>query len=407
MSKNPSLKRSLTLAQMVFYGLGTTIGAGIYVLVGKLAEVAGFLSLLSFLIASFMAGLTALSFAELSGRFPRAGGSSVYVREGFSSIRLSTLVGLLVIAAGVVSSAALINGFVDHLHEFWQLDRTLSVLVVVLLLGFIAFWGISESVNIAVMITLIEIGGLILVIVVSSGSFSDIGRQWHNYVPSWQWHDWNAIFAGSLLAFYAFIGFEDMVVVAEEVKNVKRNLPLAILITLLITTFLYLLVMLAATLTLAPEQLAQSQVPLAAVYEQSMGSGKLLFGFIGMFAVINGALIQLIMTTRMLYGLSSQQQLPRWLSIVHPATRTPVWATLVTTLVLIFLALSGTVAVLAKMTSLIMLLVFAMVNLALIRIKSRQPHVADVLIFPLWIPYLALMISIAFVLLEIFHLLFE
>lgn len=402
---SPTLKRSLSLTQLVFYGLGTTIGAGIYVLVGELAGVSGYLAFISFIIASFMAGLTALSFAELSGRFPRAGGSSVYVREGFGSIQLSTLVGLLVIAAGLVSSAALINGFVDHLYEFWQFDRVASVIIVVLILGLIAFWGISESVTIAAIITLVEIGGLILVIVVSSGSFSQLAEHWQNYVPTWQWRDWQVIFVGSLLAFYAFIGFEDMVVVAEEVKNVKRNLPLAILFTLLITTLLYVLVMLAATLTLAPEQLAQSRVPLASIYEQHMGGGKLLFGFIGMFAVINGALIQLILASRMFYGLSSQQQLPAWLSKVHAYTRTPVWATLLSTVLLIALALSGTVATLAKMTSLIMLLVFSLVNLALIRIKSKDPKPPDVMIFPLWIPYIAFFTSIGFVLLEFLHLL--
>ena len=405
MTENPSLKRSLSLTHLVFYGLGTTIGAGIYVLVGELAGVAGYLSLISFFVASIMAALTALSFAELSGRFPRAGGSSIYVLEGFGSIKLSTLVGLLVITAGVVSSAALINGFVDHLYEFWQFDRVVSILIVVLILGLIAFWGISESVTIAAMITVIEIGGLILVVVVSSDSFSRIGEHWQNYVPSLQWHDWNIIFAGSLLAFYAFIGFEDMVVVAEEVKNVKRNLPLAIVLTLVITTLLYILLMLAATLTLPPEQLARSQVPLAAIYEQNMGSGKLLFGFIGMFAVINGALIQLIMASRMLYGLSSQKQLPAWLSKVHSYTRTPVWATLFTTALLIVLALSGTVATLAKMTSLIMLLIFSLVNLALIRVKRKNPRPTGVMIFPVWIPYLAFIVSLSFVLLEGFHLL--
>lgn len=405
MTENPSLKRSLSLTLMVLYGLGTTIGAGIYVLAGKLADIAGYFSLLSFIVASFMAGLTALSFAEIAGRFPRASGSAFYVSEGFGSLALSTMVGLLVITAAIVSSAALINGFVDHLYEFWQFDRTLSIIVVVLILGLIAFWGISESVTIAAIITLVEVGGLILVIVVSRSSFTHIGELWQNYVPSWHWHDWNIIFAGSILAFYAFIGFEDMVVVAEEVKNVKRTLPLAILLTLVITTLLYVLVMLAATMTLTPETLARSQVPLATVYEQNQAGGKLLFGFIGMFAIINGALIQLILASRMLYGLSIQQQLPAWLSRVHSYTRTPVWATALATFLLIALALSGTVTALAKTTSLIMLLVFSLVNLALIRVKKRQPKPQGLIVFPLWIPYLAFIVSAGFVLLELLRLL--
>jgi len=404
MAENPSLKRSLTLTQLVLYGLGTTIGAGIYILVGKLAGVAGYLSLFSFLIASLMAGLTALSFAELSARFPRAGGSAIYVREGFCSKNLSTFVGLLVISAGLVSSAALINGFVDHLYEFWQFDRVVSIFIVVLVLGIIAFWGISEAVSIAAAITLIGVGGLILVIVVSSGSLSHAGDHWQTYVPSLQWSDWNVIFAGSLLAFYAFIGFEDMVVVAEEVKNVKRTLPIAIILTLLITTLLYLMVMLSALVSITPQQLAQSQAPLADIYQYNTGGGKLLFGIIGLFAIINGALIQLIMASRMLYGLSSQQQLPALLSKVHAYTRTPVWATLLATMLLIVLTLSGTVASLAKMTSLLMLIVFSLVNIALIRIKISEPEPQGVIIFSIWIPSLGFIVSAGFVLLELIHL---
>ena len=402
----PSLKRSLSLTQMVLYGLGTTIGAGIYVLVGKLAGTAGYLSVLSFIVAAFMAAFTALSFAELSGRFPRAGGSATFVRHGFNSISLSTLVGVLVITAGVVSSAALVNGFSEQLHEFWQLDLLWSKLIVVLVIGLIAFWGISESVTIAAVITLIEVGGLVLIIFVSSSSLLQIPEIWHQLSPSMQWQDFNAIFAGSLLAFYAFIGFEDMVVVAEEVKNVRRNLPLAILVTLMITMILYVLVMLAAMATLHPQQLAQSHAPLAAIYQANMGGGKVLFGLIGLFAIINGALIQLIMSTRMVYGLSRHKQLPAWLSSVHPYTRTPGWATLLVTLALLLLTLLGTVEYLAKMTSLIMLAVFTLVNIALIRVKNKRPAAEGVMVFPVWIPWLGFLVSSGFVFLEVVQMFF-
>lgn len=406
MPENPSLKRSLSLIQIVLYGLGTTIGAGIYVLVGELADVAGYFSTFSFVVAVFMSGFTALSFAELSGRFPRAGGSATFVREGFNSIRLSTLVGLLVIAAGVVSSAALINGFVAQLNEFWQFDLLISKIIVVLLIGLIAFWGISESVTIAAIITLVELGGLVLIISVSGDSLVHVTRDWQLLTPSFQWHDWNVIFIGSLLAFYAFIGFEDMVVVAEEVKNVRRNLPIAILITLFITTLLYVMVMLSALTTLAPQELAQSSAPLSAVYQANMGEGKVLFGLIGLFAIINGALIQLIMTTRMIYGMSSQHQLPVWLSTVHPYTRTPSWATLLATVALMVMTLIGTVENLAKMTSLLMLLVFALVNIALIRVKRRDPNPEDVMVFPFWVPVMGFLVSAGFVLLEIIRFYF-
>ena len=258
--------------------------------------------------------------------------------------------------------------------------------------------------TIAAVVTLIEIGGLLLVISVSAEAFTQITEYWQHYIPSVEWYDWRIIFAGSILAFYAFIGFEDMVVVAEEVKNVKRNLPMAILATLIITTILYALVMLAATLSLTPNQLANSQAPMAAIYEVNTGGGKELFGIISLFAVINGALIQLIMSSRMLYGLGCQKQLPLWLATIHPITRTPVWATLFATIMLMILTLIGTIENLARMTSLLMLVVFALVNVSLIRVKRHDPNPQDMIVFPVWVPYLGFIVSAGFVLLELFHM---
>ena len=131
MNQQPTLKRSLTLPQLVLYGLGTTIGAGIYALIGELAGISGYLAPASFLVASLIAGLTAMSFAELSGRYPRCAGAALYVKEGFSADRLSMIVGLLVIAAGLVSSAALVNGFVGYLREFIEMERLIIIVSVV------------------------------------------------------------------------------------------------------------------------------------------------------------------------------------------------------------------------------------------------------------------------------------
>ncbi|MBE9564874.1 MAG: amino acid permease, partial [Proteobacteria bacterium] len=160
MTGKVSLKRTLSLPMMVLYGLGTTIGAGIYALIGEIAGVAGYFAPISFLVASLMAGLTAISFAELCGRFPQAAGAAVYVKQGFSSNGLSTIVGLLVIAAGLASASALINGFVGYLHQFIGVDRILVIVLLTLVLGGIAAWGIAESVAIASLITVVEIGGL-------------------------------------------------------------------------------------------------------------------------------------------------------------------------------------------------------------------------------------------------------
>lgn len=389
---------------MVLYGLGTTIGAGIYALVGEIANVAGYYAPVSFFIAALLAGLTAISFAELCGRFPRAAGAALYVKQGFSSERLSTLIGLLVIAAGLVSAAALVNGFVGYLNQFISLDRTMTIVIVTVLLAVIASWGIAESVTIASIITVIEIGGLLLVIAVSAGSLATLPDRWTELIPPADITSLNVIYLGAVLSFYAFIGFEDMVDVAEEVKDVKRNLPRAILLTLSITTLIYMLLMVTAVLSLTPAELASSEAPLSSIYEHHMGEKAVIVSFIGMLAIINGALIQIIMAARVLYGMSSRGQLPSVLSKIHPRTRTPLIATVLAAALVLALALTGRLASLAEATSLIILTIFSIVNLALWRIKLHDPKPADVKIFPLWIPIMGFFVSFAFVLGEVISL---
>lgn len=403
MNQHATLKRSLTLPQLVLYGLGTTIGAGIYALIGELAGIAGYLAPVSFLVASLIAGLTAMSFAELSGRYPRCAGAALYVKEGFSIDRLSILVGLLVIAAGLVSASALVNGFVGYLHEFIELDRLIIIFLVVLSLGFIAAWGIKESVTIAAAITVIEIGGLVMIIVVSVNGLEMDSARWGALLPSLDATSWGSIYAGSFLAFYAFIGFEDMVDVAEETIHVKRNLPIAIMLTLGITTLLYMTIMISAVITISPEVLATSEAPLALIYEYHTGEQAVIISVIGMFAIINGALIQMIMASRVFYGLSSRGQLPAVFKFVHPKTQTPLVATLVATVIVFALASVGRLATLAETTSVIMLIVFSMVNLALWRIKRRDPSPIDTIVFPLWIPVAGFFVSCAFVLSSLLH----
>ncbi len=401
--KHPvKLKRSLSLTMLTLYGLGTTIGAGIYALMGEIAGLAGYYAPLSFVIASILAGFTALSFAELSSRYPRAAGAALYVSQGFGSRRFSTVIGLFVVLAGLVSAAALINGFFNHLQQFMMVDRVMSILLITLILGAVAGWGISESVAVASMITLIEIGGLLLVITVSSDALAALPSRWRELIPSADLASWQGIFFGAILSFYAFIGFEDMVDVAEEVKDVKRKLPLAILLTLAITMLLYVLLMTAAVLSLPPSDIASSGVPLAYLYEYHSGQKATVIMVIGMFAVINGALIQMIMAARVLYGLSSRGQLPAQLSVVHQRTRTPLIATFIATLIVLLLALIGSLLSLAEATSIVMLTIFSILNLALWRIKQRDPTPVGAIIFPAWVPILGFLVSSAFVLGKLF-----
>ena len=402
-----TLKKSLNLPLLVLYGLGTTIGAGIYSLVGEIARVAGYFSSLSFLCAALLAGFTALSFAELSARYPRAAGVALYVQQGFSSRRLALFVGLLVVFAGVVSSAALLNAFVGYLQVFFGVHRVVIICAVAFVIGLIAIWGILESVVIASVITLVEVIGLLVIVWVNMPALMTLPERLPELIPPLQGSAWYGIYLGLGLAFYAFIGFEDMVDVAEEVKDVKRNLPLAILLTLVLTTVLYALLMTVAVLALPPATLGSSGAPLRALYIAGTGGSADYISIVALFAIINGALIQIIMSSRVLYGLGSRRQLPSILSSVNARTRTPAVATTVAVCLMLTFALIGSLAFLAQLTSTIILILFTLVNTALVRIKLREVLVEDVLNLPIWLPVCGAIASGGVVLAQFYSLLFS
>ena len=245
------LKRALTLPMVVLYGLGTTVGAGIYALIGEIAGVAGYGAPASFLIASLVAACTAASFAELAARYPRAAGAALYVQHGFGSPVLAVGVGLLVVLTGVVSAAAMVNAFTGYLQEFLPFDRIWVIPGTVLALGFIAAWGIAESVIAAAIVTVIEVGGLLLVVIVGADAFTTLPERWTEFMPGSSTAPWIGTMLGVVLAFYAFLGFEDMVDIAEEVKDPGRTIPRAILLTLGITVLVYITIMMSALLTLS------------------------------------------------------------------------------------------------------------------------------------------------------------
>lgn len=394
---HPALRRRLNLPLLTFYGLGTTIGAGIFVLVGRVAGHAGMAAPVSFLAASLLAAFTAFSFAELVARYPRSAGEAIYVREGFGSHRLALIVGLMVALAGVVSSATIVNGSVGYLQEFAAIPPTLGVVVMLALLTALALWGIGESVTAASLVTVLEIGGLMLVVWAAKDSFADLPARRMELIPAADSAAWIGVTAGAMLAFYAFLGFEDLVNVAEEAKDVTRTMPMAILLTLGVTTLLYALVATVSVLTVPPDELAQSSAPLALVYERSTGGPSGIVSGIAVFAVLNGALIQMIMASRVIYGLADQHELPAGLAWVHPRTRTPMAATGVVAGAILILALGFPLEHLAEATSVIVLVVFAMVNLALVAIKRRgTPAPAGVRTYPVWIPAIGFAASTGF-----------
>lgn len=406
MTQATELRRSLSLAQVTLYGLGTTIGAGIYALIGAVAGVAGAHAPMAFVLASILVAFTALSFAEMSARYPRAAGEAEYVRQGFGSPAFSLVTGLLVVAAGLVSCGTVVNAFVGYAQEFVAVDASLAITLLVVSLAALAAWGIAQSVWVAGALCIVEIGGLLLVVWAAGDSLATLPDRWRELVPPAELGVWTSVFAGTFLAFYAFIGFEDMVNVAEEVKDVTRTLPRAIALTLGLTMLLYVLVTLVCVLTLSPAALAASRVPLALVFETALGGGSRFISAIGVLALVNGALVQMIMAARVVYGLSRQGQLPAFLGAVALRTRTPVRATALIAAVVLALALIWPLETLARATSIVILCVFAVVNLALLRVRRRQPAPAGIFTFPAWVPALGALVSIGVLLLEGSRLLF-
>ena len=387
---HPALKRGLNLPLLLLYGVGNILGAGIYVLVGQVAATAGYQAPLAFLLAAAVAAFSALSYVELSSRYPLSAGEAVYVHQGFDRRWLSLTVGLLVCASGIISAATLSKGFLGYLHLFIQIPEPLAIILLLGILGGIAFIGITESVLVAALFTLLEAGGLIAVIWVARDALGTLPAHLPDLLPAWEAGPWMGIFAGAFLSFFAFIGFEDMVNVAEEVRKPRRTLPAAIVLALVICTVLYAAIATVSVLAVPPEELAASAAPLATVYQQASGREPLFIGLIGMFAIVNGILIQVIMVSRILYGMSDRGWLPALLSTVHPTFRTPTWATLLVVVIISALGILLPFIALAAFTSFVVLLVFALSNAALIAIKRKTPEAPDAVRVPRWVPFVGL-----------------
>ncbi len=401
MPRNPSLKRGLSLWLLVFYGIGNIIGAGIYVLVGKVAGSAGIFAPIAFFVSSLVVAFTALSYAELVARYPLSAGEAVYVQEGLGLPTLSVVVGLLIVLMGAVSAATIARGFTGYLDILIDLPDAVAITLLVFALGATAIWGIVESVRIAALVALIEVFGLVMVLAVTGDSLSTVPERLPELLPPMDPIIWQGIMLGAFIAFYAFIGFEDMVNVAEEVRNPVRNVPLAILIALGITTALYAAISLAAILTVPPAQLSASDAPLAMVYETATGRKPVVLSIISIFAVVNGALIQIIMGSRIIYGMSRQGWLPALFGRVWSKTQTPVAATIATAGVVLVLALWLPLITLAKSTSFLVLIIFSLMNLSLLRIKRRDPHPEGVRVIPRWIPAGGIIASVCLLLFQV------
>ena len=382
----PTLRRSLTLPLLTLYGLGNILGAGIYVLVGKVAGHSGPNTILAFLIAMVIAALTAMSYMELSSRYPKSASASIYLYEAFKNRALSVAVGIALVLGGITSAAALSKGFAGYLDSVFSVNQTLAAVALIILLGLVAAKGIGESAKLAALFTVIEVVGLLIIILAGHSHLSA-----HDFTASFH-IDQNiglgGVLFGAFLAFYAFIGFEDMVNVSEEVRKPRINMPLSILLSLVFASILYILVVMVSLSAVGAGDLARSNAPLNLVFDRVSHIDPVYISLIGLAATVNGALVQIIMGSRILYGLSAQGWLNKKFSKIHKVYRTPLFSTAVITLAMVLFILFFSLVSLAELTSLLILSAFTLVNASLVVLKHRDESEGVIFKVPAAVPVL-------------------
>ncbi|PWH07574.1 amino acid permease [Brachybacterium endophyticum] len=373
----PTLVRTVTTFSLFLFILGDVLGAGVYVLAGQIAAIAGGALWIPLAVALGLALLTASSYAELSTKYPRAGGSSHYATRAFGPF-VGFLVGFCMLAAGIVSVGALALGFAgDYLRAFVTLPTILVVVLFLLVLAALNARGISESMATNRVATVVEVSGLLLVIALGAivllrgegdlSRLTALGTADHGPAA--------AVLAGSVLAFYSYVGFETSVNIAEETKDPARSYPRALFAALLTAGAVYALVGVVASAVVPTEDLAGSSAPLARVVSAAGIVPPVVFSAVALVAVANGALLTGIMSSRLAYGMAADGLLPGFLGRLLPRRRTPWVAIVVTTALSLALALTGTVDVLAGTMVLLLLVVFLAVNAAaLVLRRDRVEH---------------------------------
>jgi len=392
----PRLVRSLTLTHAVLYGLGVTIGAGIYVLVGLAAGRSGMHAPLAFMGAALVMAFSAASFAELGTRMPVSAGEAAYVQAAFGLDWLSLGVGLLVVTTAIVSAATISVGSAGYVAVFLPLPAPWIISGVVLAMGVVASLATLQSVTFAGIMTLIEVGGLVLIVVAGLSHGTDVVTRLPEIWPSAGGTTaWLGIAGTALIAVFAFIGFEHLVNIAEEIKEPSRTLPRALFLTLGLTALIYGLVVWIAVTAVPPHELARSSAPLALVFERLTGLPLVTMSAIAIVATLNGVIVHMIMIARVIFGLADQGSLPKALTQLNPVTHTPLLATAFGVSAILVLALTVPLAGLAELTASFTLVIFAVVNLALMRIKGRnEAPPRGAFICPRWVPFAGFVSSV-------------
>ncbi|MBI4020258.1 MAG: amino acid permease, partial [Candidatus Aenigmarchaeota archaeon] len=359
------LKRSLGLFELSLYGIGIILGAGIYALIGVGAGVAGNAVWLSFIFAAIIAAFTGLSYAELSSMYPKTAAEYNYTKNAFQKRSLSFIIGWLMVIASVVAGVTVALGFAGYFTHIFGGSVPVVAAVLVLLLSVVNYIGIKESARFNIISTLIETAGLLVVIAVGLFVFYSSGVRVDLLETPPGSAGLATVFSAVAVIFFAYLGFEDIVNASEETKNARRIVPKALVISIAISTALYILVSLSAVNILGWERLSSSSAPLTQAVSAVIPNTDFLFSLIALFATANTALILFIVGSRVLYGMSSDSSLPKAFSVVG-RRGTPYFSVLAVALAAVILALSGNIKTVALVTDISLFVIYFAVNASLI-----------------------------------------
>jgi APA family basic amino acid/polyamine antiporter len=361
------LDRTLGLWQVTASGVGIIVGAGIYVLIGDAVALAGARTWMGFVLAAGLSVLTGLSYAELTSMYPKAGAEFEYSRHAFPP-QVAFVVGWIMFAGLIVAAAAVSLGFGRYLGRFVDVSPTVGGLLLLVLVGAIAWTGIRRSARLTVALSLVQVGGLLYVIVIGIPHVGQVDLLAGTGGTG-------GVVAAAALVFFAFIGFDEVITLAEETKDPTRTVPRALLLALGISTVLYVGVAIAAVSVTSASALAASERPLADVIDHALGGlGADVLAVIALTATTNTTLLCITATSRLQYGMATAGALPSAFTRLGPRSRAPRLAIAVSVLVAAGFVLIGDLTLIASVTDLAVYLVFIAVNLAVVVLRFRVPE---------------------------------
>ncbi|MFB3763797.1 MAG: APC family permease [Methanotrichaceae archaeon] len=368
MAQKVELNRTLGLWEVTLSGIGIILGAGIYALIGEAAALAGNAVWIAFALSAIVAVFTGLSYAELSSMYPKASAEYEYTAQAFGRL-IAFVIGWLIIFSGMIGAATVALGFAGYFQALFGAPIISSALILIMTLSLIIFIGIRQSALIAIIFTIIEALGLIIIILLGIPYFGSVNYLEMPLGP-------HGIFQAAALIFFAFMGFEEIVKLAEEAKEPERTIPLGLILAISGSIVLYILISFSAVSLLGWQELSRSSAPFADIAFAAFGrNAYIILSVMALFATTNTVLLMILASSRIIYGMAESSSLPRVLASVHPSTRTP-WAaialTMIVSMAFVFL---GDIAFVANINNFTIFVTFIIVNAALIVLRYKKPEI--------------------------------